>query len=71
MDVQREALRLYAAVRRGLREAQPWPSFFERFDLAKDWPSLERVSHLLRVNWSVRPQSRLALTDPPPPLLSP
>ena len=44
MDAQRELLRLYAALRRGLREAQPWPVFFERFDLAKDWPTLERVS---------------------------
>jgi hypothetical protein len=53
MDIKHEFLRLYAAVRRGLREAQPWPTFFERFDLAKDWPSLERVSFARQVCYIV------------------
>lgn len=65
MDAQRELLRLYAALRRGLREAQPWPVFFERFDLAKDWPTLERVSRReqqVGIRSSSRPHQRAILS---------
>lgn len=39
---QAELLRLYSVVRKSMRNSQPWPSFFERFDLPQSYRSLER-----------------------------
>lgn len=40
--MQNEFLRLYSVVRKSLRNSQPWPTFFERFDLPRTYISFER-----------------------------